>query len=127
MPLGSSLNVQLMSDSGTEETIYNESLELEEEHILVPSFSDWFSAPKFPYHLHVAEQISQMRLQFGGQIFFDRLLEVIGVSAALYPPRTTGQWKILFGAIFEASDVDNLRKHCLVYFSIFLLNRFTIY
>lgn len=101
-------------------------MDLEEELVLVPVFADWFPPTTFPYHQHVTESISEMRFAFNGQIFFDRLLEMIGVSAVLYPPRTTGQWKNLFNAILEASDVDILRKHCLVLYYMMIL-RFTIY
>ena len=114
LPLGDSLNLSLLSESGVEETIYNGSLDLEEELVLVPVFGDWFTPTEFPYHQHVTENISEMRFRFNGQIFFDKLLEIIGVSPALYPPRTAAQWKNIFGAILEASDVDILRKHCLV-------------
>ncbi len=99
-----------------EETVYNGSLELEEDLVSIPVFADWFNPTAFPYHVHVTENIKEMRLK--GQIFFDKLLEIIGVSAALYPPKTLGQWKNLFNAILEASDVDILRKHCLVSVSL---------
>lgn len=114
--MGDSINVKLLSESGVEEPIYNGSLELEEELVSIPIFNDWFNPTAFPYHQHVTESISEMRFEFNGQIFFDKLLDIIGVSAALYPPRTSGQWKNLFSAILEASDVDILRKHCLVYY-----------
>lgn len=110
-----------------EETIYNGSLDLEEELVSVPVFTDWFPPTAFPYHQHVTERISEMRFEFNGQIFFDKLLEIIGVSAALYPPRTSGQWKSLFSAILEASDVDILRKHCLVRFINLIILRSIIY
>ncbi|KKY23226.1 hypothetical protein UCRPC4_g02954 [Phaeomoniella chlamydospora] len=73
--------------------------------------------PNFSYDSKTVEQIRRRRKDFDGKLFFDRILESIGLKQVtrLYPPTTNSELRTLFDKIVKTGSAD-YQKHALIYY-----------
>ncbi|KAJ1736713.1 hypothetical protein LPJ72_001156 [Coemansia sp. Benny D160-2] len=78
---------------------------------------------RFAYPLQVRRALAEQRRQMNGELFIDILLHMAGVSASekdghgVYPPKSPSE-QSRFIARIDSSDLDNLKKHCIVYYLV---------
>ena len=79
----SSKDTRLLTKDG--ETFYygEEEVEFLESETNLPEFSDWFIYNDFPYSEKVVSKIQDMRARGDGSLFFDELLNIVGLNGML--------------------------------------------
>ena len=82
----------------------------------LPSFNYWFPRENFPYSEEKKRAVRDTRIRFGGELFFDKLLNLFGISKDLYPPDNVTQLEILCSAIFNCVGQTITLKHSLMYY-----------
>ncbi|KAJ2658394.1 hypothetical protein IWW48_004069 [Coemansia sp. RSA 1200] len=78
---------------------------------------------RFAYPLQVRRALAEQRRQMDGELFIDILLHMAGISSSekdghsVYPPKSPAE-QSRFIARIDSSDLDNLKKHCIVYYLV---------
>ncbi|QDS71411.1 hypothetical protein FKW77_003250 [Venturia effusa] len=74
------------------------------------------SDAKFRYPKEIGNQINKARDQFGGKLFFDRLLEEINIEGKkVYPPQNNSDLRKLYKSLI-ASDAPEHAKQSMVFY-----------
>ncbi|KAJ2630378.1 hypothetical protein GGF44_004100, partial [Coemansia sp. RSA 1694] len=78
-------------------------------------------ASDFVYTTPVRTALTEQRRRMDGELFIDLLLRMAGISgtksSSAYPPRTPAAQRALIERV-GASDLDDLKRHCLAYYMI---------
>ena len=82
--------------------------------VRLPSFDDWFGREQFPFTGDKVQSIKQSRSRYGGELFFDKLLQLFNISTALYPPESVPQLESMFLTILNCETQSRTLKNCLV-------------